>query len=42
MSALKLRIATAPITSDQARPKPTASTRLCLAACPMPANNTAI
>ena len=30
------RIATAPATSDQARPKPTASTRLVLAACPMP------
>jgi hypothetical protein len=31
------RIATAPVTSDQARRRPTASTRLSLAACPMPA-----
>jgi hypothetical protein len=31
------RIATAPVTSDQARPTPTPSTRLSLAACPMPA-----
>jgi hypothetical protein len=31
------RIATAPATSDQARPTPTPSTRLSLAACPMPA-----
>ena len=30
------RIATVPATSDQARFKPTASTRLVLAACPMP------
>jgi hypothetical protein len=30
------RIATAPVTSDQGRPTPTASTRLALAACPMP------
>ncbi len=30
------RIATAPVTSDQARPTPTPSTRLSLAACPMP------
>jgi hypothetical protein len=31
------RIATAPVTSDQARRPPTPSTRLSLAACPMPA-----
>ena len=31
------RIATAPATSDQARLTPTPSTRLSLAACPMPA-----
>jgi hypothetical protein len=30
------RIATAPVTSEQARPTPTPSTRLSLAACPMP------
>jgi hypothetical protein len=30
------RIATAPVTSDQGRPTPTPSTRLVLAACPMP------
>jgi hypothetical protein len=30
------RIATAPVTSDQARPTPTPSTRLSLAACPTP------
>jgi hypothetical protein len=30
------RIATAPATSEQARPTPTASTRLSMAACPMP------
>jgi hypothetical protein len=30
------RIATAPATSEQARPKPTPFTRLSLAACPMP------
>jgi hypothetical protein len=30
------RIATAPVTSDQARPAPTPSTRLSLAACPLP------
>ena len=31
------RIATAPVTSEQARRPPTPSTRLSLAACPMPA-----
>jgi hypothetical protein len=31
------RIATAPVTSEQARPTPTPSARLSLAACPMPA-----
>jgi hypothetical protein len=31
------RIATAPVTSDQAQRPPTPSTRLSLAACPMPA-----
>ena len=31
------RIATAPVTSDQARRPPPLSTRLSLAACPMPA-----